>query len=82
MRDEIDSAAEVEVGNDKDDLPKTAANFTKSVVHGSKHYAWHQTYQLCRQLAFALSRLSVGLGKYIFCEVIRLVKVLVDFFFH
>ncbi|GAB4850815.1 Acetate/butyrate--CoA ligase aae7, peroxisomal [Ancistrocladus abbreviatus] len=32
----------------------------KSVVHGSIHYTWRQTYDRCRRLASALSRLSVG----------------------
>ncbi|KAI3866100.1 hypothetical protein MKW92_002097 [Papaver armeniacum] len=35
----------------------------KSVIHGSLHYTWLQTYQRCRRLASALSKHSVGLGK-------------------
>lgn len=34
----------------------------KSVVHGSLHYTWQQTYQRCRRLASALSKCSIGLG--------------------
>ncbi|KAJ7980342.1 CoA ligase [Quillaja saponaria] len=34
----------------------------KSVVHGSLHYTWQQTYQRCRQLGSALSKYSVGQG--------------------
>ncbi|KAL2341607.1 hypothetical protein Fmac_009547 [Flemingia macrophylla] len=34
----------------------------RSVVHGSQHYTWHQTYQRCCRLASALSNLSIGLG--------------------
>lgn len=34
-----------------------------SLVHGSKTYTWHQTYQRCRRLASALSKRSIGLGK-------------------
>lgn len=34
----------------------------KSVVHGSLHYTWHQTYQRCRRLASALNSHSIGLG--------------------
>lgn len=34
----------------------------KSVVHGSLHYTWHQTYSRCRQLASALLSRSIGLG--------------------
>ncbi|KAK9933920.1 hypothetical protein M0R45_021090 [Rubus argutus] len=34
----------------------------KSVVHGSLHYTWHQTYQRCRRLASALNNHSIGLG--------------------
>ncbi|KAL5541922.1 hypothetical protein UlMin_009632 [Ulmus minor] len=34
----------------------------KSVVHGSRHYTWLQTYQRCRRLASALSNRSIGLG--------------------
>ncbi|KAG4990359.1 hypothetical protein JHK87_023816 [Glycine soja] len=33
-----------------------------SVVHGSRHYTWHQTYQRCRRFASALSKHSIGLG--------------------
>ncbi|KAJ4723210.1 CoA ligase [Melia azedarach] len=33
-----------------------------SVIHGSKHYTWLQTYRRCRRFASALSKLSVGLG--------------------
>ncbi|KAL5782180.1 hypothetical protein ACOSP7_007209 [Xanthoceras sorbifolium] len=33
-----------------------------SVVHESKRYTWRQTYQRCRQMASALSKLSIGLG--------------------
>uniref|UniRef100_A0A0R0G952 AMP-dependent synthetase/ligase domain-containing protein n=1 Tax=Glycine max TaxID=3847 RepID=A0A0R0G952_SOYBN len=33
-----------------------------SVVHGSRHYTWHQTYQRCRRFASALSNRSIGLG--------------------
>ncbi|XP_004295105.1 PREDICTED: acetate/butyrate--CoA ligase AAE7, peroxisomal [Fragaria vesca subsp. vesca] len=34
----------------------------KSVVHGSLHYTWLQTYQRCRRMASALNSHSVGLG--------------------
>ncbi|XP_061344786.1 acetate--CoA ligase CCL3 [Gastrolobium bilobum] len=34
----------------------------RSVVHGSRHYTWHQTYKRCRRLASALSNHSIGLG--------------------
>ncbi|KAK9288367.1 hypothetical protein L1049_016820 [Liquidambar formosana] len=34
----------------------------KSVVHGSVHYTWLQTYQRCRRLASALSNHSIGVG--------------------
>ncbi|KAM7463134.1 hypothetical protein LguiA_031255 [Lonicera macranthoides] len=34
----------------------------KSVLHGSLHYTWLQTYQRCCRLASALSKLSVGFG--------------------
>ncbi|KAK7363508.1 hypothetical protein VNO77_05652 [Canavalia gladiata] len=34
----------------------------KSVIHGSRHYTWHQTYQRCRRFASALSNCSIGLG--------------------
>ncbi|KAJ1380613.1 Glycoside hydrolase, family 3, N-terminal, partial [Sesbania bispinosa] len=34
----------------------------KSVVHGSQHYTWHQTYQRCRRFASALSNHSIGPG--------------------
>jgi non-ribosomal peptide synthetase component E (peptide arylation enzyme) len=34
----------------------------KSIIHGSRHYTWHQTYQRCRRFASALSNCSVGLG--------------------
>ncbi|KAJ4959067.1 hypothetical protein NE237_026178 [Protea cynaroides] len=34
----------------------------RSVVHGSLHYTWIQTYQRCRRLASALSKCSVGNG--------------------
>ncbi|KAK9058884.1 hypothetical protein SSX86_023728 [Deinandra increscens subsp. villosa] len=34
----------------------------RSVVHGSLHYTWLQTYRRCRRLASALSNLSVGFG--------------------
>ncbi|KAL5541924.1 hypothetical protein UlMin_009634 [Ulmus minor] len=34
----------------------------KSVVHGSHHYTWLQTYRRCRRLASALSNRSIGLG--------------------
>ncbi|PRQ39366.1 putative acid--thiol ligase [Rosa chinensis] len=34
----------------------------KSVVHGSRHYTWLQTYQRCRRVASALNNHSVGLG--------------------
>lgn len=33
-----------------------------SVVHGSLHYTWLQTYQRCRRLASALSNRSIGFG--------------------
>ncbi|KAJ4722054.1 CoA ligase [Melia azedarach] len=33
-----------------------------SVIHGSKHYTWLQTYRRCRRFASALSKLSIGLG--------------------
>ncbi|TKY72437.1 Acetate/butyrate--CoA ligase AAE7 [Spatholobus suberectus] len=34
----------------------------RSVVHGSRHYTWHQTYKRCRRFASALSKHSIGLG--------------------
>ncbi|GAB2265818.1 Acetate/butyrate--CoA ligase aae7, peroxisomal [Dionaea muscipula] len=34
----------------------------KSVIHGSIHYTWRQTYDRCRRLASALSRRSFGPG--------------------
>lgn len=34
----------------------------KSVVHGSRHYTWLQTYQRCRRMASALNNHSIGLG--------------------
>ncbi|GMH29155.1 hypothetical protein Nepgr_030998 [Nepenthes gracilis] len=34
----------------------------KSVVHGSIHYTWQQTYVRCRRLASALIRRSIGPG--------------------
>ncbi|KDP27889.1 hypothetical protein JCGZ_18969 [Jatropha curcas] len=34
----------------------------KSLVHGSLHYTWHQTYQRCRQLASALVKNNIGVG--------------------
>ncbi|KAF5752151.1 acetate/butyrate--CoA ligase AAE7 peroxisomal [Tripterygium wilfordii] len=34
----------------------------KSVVHGSVSYTWRQTYQRCRRLASALSKLNIGVG--------------------
>lgn len=34
----------------------------KSVIHGSRQYTWHQTYQRCRRFASALSKLSIGPG--------------------
>ncbi|MFS7909217.1 putative acid--thiol ligase [Helianthus anomalus] len=34
----------------------------RSVVHGSVHYTWLQTYRRCCRLASALSKLSVGFG--------------------
>ncbi|GAV70880.1 AMP-binding domain-containing protein/DUF4009 domain-containing protein [Cephalotus follicularis] len=34
----------------------------KSVVHGSLHYTWLQTYHRCRRLASALNKHSFGLG--------------------
>ncbi|KAH7856463.1 hypothetical protein Vadar_001633 [Vaccinium darrowii] len=33
-----------------------------SVIHGSLHYTWLQTYQRCRRLASALSKRSIGFG--------------------
>lgn len=33
-----------------------------SVVHGSLHYTWLQTYHRCRRLASALSNRSIGFG--------------------
>ncbi|GAU37458.1 hypothetical protein TSUD_206940 [Trifolium subterraneum] len=35
---------------------------TKSIIHGSLHYTWHQTYQRCRRFASALSNHSITLG--------------------
>ncbi|KAG9440125.1 hypothetical protein H6P81_020290 [Aristolochia fimbriata] len=35
----------------------------KSLIHGSCQYTWLQTYQRSRQLASALSRRSIGVGK-------------------
>ncbi|KAK9136712.1 hypothetical protein Sjap_007306 [Stephania japonica] len=35
----------------------------KSIVHGSQHYTWLETYQRCRRLASALVSRSIGLGK-------------------
>ncbi|OIW17682.1 hypothetical protein TanjilG_29032 [Lupinus angustifolius] len=34
----------------------------KSIIHGSRHYTWRQTYHRCRRLASALSIRSIGLG--------------------
>ncbi|KAE9601486.1 hypothetical protein Lal_00040716 [Lupinus albus] len=34
----------------------------KSIIHGSRHYTWRQTYQRCRRLASALSNHSIGHG--------------------
>lgn len=34
----------------------------KSVIHGSKHYTWLQTYHRCRRLASALSQRSFTFG--------------------
>nr|AJT39808.1 hypothetical protein [Lupinus angustifolius] len=34
----------------------------KSIIHGSRHYTWRQTYHRCRRLASALSNRSIGLG--------------------
>ncbi|CAK8532111.1 unnamed protein product [Lathyrus sativus] len=34
----------------------------KSLIYGSRHYTWHQTYQRCRRFASALSNFSIGLG--------------------
>lgn len=34
----------------------------KSVIHGSRHYTWLQTYQRCRRLASALSQRSFTFG--------------------
>ncbi|KAK9161718.1 hypothetical protein Syun_008059 [Stephania yunnanensis] len=34
----------------------------KSIVHGSEHYTWLQTYRRCRRLASALVNRSIGLG--------------------
>ncbi|KAK2358358.1 acetate/butyrate--CoA ligase AAE7, peroxisomal [Trifolium repens] len=34
----------------------------KSIIHGSLHYTWHQTYQRCRRFASALSNHSISLG--------------------
>ncbi|GAU13777.1 hypothetical protein TSUD_82860 [Trifolium subterraneum] len=34
----------------------------KSLIHGSRHYTWQQTYQRCRRFASALSHCSIGLG--------------------
>ncbi|XP_027930351.1 acetate/butyrate--CoA ligase AAE7, peroxisomal-like [Vigna unguiculata] len=33
----------------------------RSIVHGSRHYTWLQTYQRCRRFASALSNHSIGL---------------------
>ncbi|KOM53086.1 hypothetical protein LR48_Vigan09g174500 [Vigna angularis] len=33
-----------------------------SIVHGSRHYTWLQTYQRCRRFASALSNHSIGLA--------------------
>jgi acyl-CoA synthetase (AMP-forming)/AMP-acid ligase II len=35
----------------------------KSLVHGSRHYTWLQTYQRCRRLASALNKHNIGLAK-------------------
>ncbi|KAK7332619.1 hypothetical protein VNO80_29374 [Phaseolus coccineus] len=34
----------------------------RSIVHGSRHYTWLQTYQRCRRFASALSNHSIGLA--------------------
>eukprot|EP01018_Ginkgo_biloba_P027390 Gb_19024 [translate_table: standard] len=34
----------------------------KSVIHGTRHYTWDQTYERCRRLASALSKHSIGIG--------------------
>eukprot|EP00268_Persea_americana_P023132 TRINITY_DN22814_c0_g1_i1.p1 TRINITY_DN22814_c0_g1~~TRINITY_DN22814_c0_g1_i1.p1 ORF type:complete len:568 (-),score=103.78 TRINITY_DN22814_c0_g1_i1:306-2009(-) len=34
-----------------------------SLVHGSRHYTWLQTYHRCRRLASALSNRSIGIGQ-------------------
>ncbi|KAK6930248.1 AMP-binding enzyme, C-terminal domain [Dillenia turbinata] len=34
----------------------------KSIIHGNIRYTWLQTYQRCRRLASALSKLSIGPG--------------------
>ncbi|KAL2338969.1 hypothetical protein Fmac_013415 [Flemingia macrophylla] len=33
-----------------------------SIIHGSRRYTWHQTYQRCRRFASALSNSSIGIG--------------------
>ncbi|GER31417.1 AMP dependent ligase, partial [Striga asiatica] len=35
---------------------------SKSVIHGSVSYTWHQTYRRCRQLASALTKRGVTFG--------------------
>lgn len=35
----------------------------KSIIHGSVHYTWLQTYQRCCRLASALRKRSIGAGK-------------------
>lgn len=37
-----------------------------SVIHGSRHYTWSQTYYRCRRLASALSQRSIVHGSTVF----------------
>ncbi|KHN14282.1 Acetate/butyrate--CoA ligase AAE7, peroxisomal [Glycine soja] len=45
-----------------------------SVVHGSRHYTWHQTYQRCRRFASALSNRSIGLGHTAIIQLIGCIR--------
>lgn len=51
----------------------------KSLLHGSLHYTWLQTYQRCRRLASALSKLSVGFGSTVQSSIPLLKSIFVIF---
>lgn len=40
-----------------------------SLIHGSLHYTWHDTYTRCRRLASALSKHSVGAGSTVLSQL-------------